>query len=122
MFRAPRTVFLTERSLTFSSHGFQHKSTTFQFGTVAHEIGHAIGMDHEQSRRDRDKYIQINTQYVDPGYLDQYDVLPVSAAATPTTPYDYGKPEFYAKLLITITLTKRRATFPILLLISHQNV
>lgn len=35
---------------------------------VMHEIGHAAGLAHEHSRRDRDQHIQVNYENVDPGY------------------------------------------------------
>ena len=36
-------------------------------GTVIHELGHALGMAHEQSRPDRDQHVRVNYDNVVPG-------------------------------------------------------
>lgn len=44
-------------------------------GIVAHEIGHAIGLYHEQSRNDRDNYITVNINNVVPKYRNNFDKI-----------------------------------------------
>ena len=53
---------------------------------IAHEVGHALGLWHEQSRDDRDNYITILTANIQSGYSSQF------AKQTPEStfgPYDY---------------------------------
>ncbi|AEE46114.1 Dot/Icm T4SS effector Zinc-dependent metalloprotease LegP [Cellulomonas fimi] len=42
-------------------------------GNAIHEIGHAIGLWHEQSREDRDAWVTIRLENVDPGYVHNFD-------------------------------------------------
>ncbi|KAK6012442.1 astacin [Ostertagia ostertagi] len=53
-------------------------------GTVAHEIAHALGFYHAQSRYDRDSYIRVNLNNVQSGYEGNF------VKQTPATENHFG--------------------------------
>jgi hypothetical protein len=42
-------------------------------GAAIHEIGHCLGLWHEQSRSDRDQFIEVLTENIKPGRESQFD-------------------------------------------------
>uniref|UniRef100_A0AAQ6IK96 Metalloendopeptidase n=1 Tax=Anabas testudineus TaxID=64144 RepID=A0AAQ6IK96_ANATE len=62
------------------------------FGTVQHELIHALGFNHEQCRSDRDQHIKILLQNVIPGMAYNFDKI---NTLNQGTPYDYNSVMHY---------------------------
>ncbi|EPB79286.1 astacin [Ancylostoma ceylanicum] len=59
------------------------------FGGVAHELGHAIWLDHTHKRHDRDDYLKVDWENVK-RYREQYEKLTELQNENYDVPYDYG--------------------------------
>ncbi|CAI2358179.1 unnamed protein product [Caenorhabditis sp. 36 PRJEB53466] len=67
-----------------------------QKGIIIHELMHAVGFFHEQSRADRDEYVKINWSNVEAGLQDQFDKYSLNMIDHLGTKYDYGSVMHYA--------------------------
>ncbi|MGH2916985.1 MAG: M12 family metallopeptidase [Solirubrobacteraceae bacterium] len=80
--------------LTLTAQGRQPWSSITAMGVgygasaLIHELGHAIGLFHEQQRPDRDRFIQVNAGNVRAGMLPSNFDIPSNAQ--PLGAYDYG--------------------------------
>uniref|UniRef100_A0A0N5BRL8 Zinc metalloproteinase n=1 Tax=Strongyloides papillosus TaxID=174720 RepID=A0A0N5BRL8_STREA len=66
-------------------------------GIIQHEVSHALGLFHEQSRPDRDNYLDIALQNVAPNQRHNYDKSSIAETETFGIPYDYGSHMQYDK-------------------------
>ena len=62
-------------------------------GSTVHEIGHALGLLHEHSRPDRDKYVTINWANIRPDKKHNFK----KSGGKKNTPYDYGSIMHYPR-------------------------
>ena len=68
----------------------------FQLGIVSHEIGHAIGFHHEQSRPDRDDYVTIHLENVVSGAESNFNKYSWDQVTSEEVPYDIGSVMHYS--------------------------
>ncbi|KIH66572.1 astacin [Ancylostoma duodenale] len=60
------------------------------FGNIAHELGHALGLFHTMGRHDRDKYITLNRSNLDTQYEREFDKQTRENNKNYRMAYDYG--------------------------------
>jgi hypothetical protein len=63
-------------------------------GIIMHELGHALGLRHEQARPDRDKYITVHWENIKKENAFNYSYKTVSSMPH-ATPYDFGSVMHY---------------------------
>nr|BAG12770.1 hatching enzyme [Scleropages formosus]BAI68350.1 hatching enzyme [Scleropages formosus] len=76
-----------------------NKYSCVYYGIIQHELNHALCFYHEHTRSDRDQYVRINWQYVDPS---QYYNFEKQNTNNQNTPYDYGSVMHYGRTAFTI--------------------
>jgi hypothetical protein len=64
-------------------------------GNTIHEIAHALGLWHEQSRNDRDQYVEIHYENIYRGYEHNFDIR--SSDGEDIGEYDYGSIMHYPR-------------------------
>jgi hypothetical protein len=69
-------------------------SNCYSQGTILHELAHAAGLWHEQSRTDRDLWVSINSANIETGKEGNFAQYSTSRGAD-YGPYDYGSQMHY---------------------------
>ncbi|XP_037032580.1 zinc metalloproteinase nas-4-like isoform X2 [Bradysia coprophila] len=67
-------------------------------GTPIHELMHVVGFKHEQTREDRDDFVEIVRDNIKPGYENNFEKADPGTTSGFGTSYDYGSVMHYSDL------------------------
>uniref|UniRef100_A0A914DRQ6 Metalloendopeptidase n=1 Tax=Acrobeloides nanus TaxID=290746 RepID=A0A914DRQ6_9BILA len=82
-------------------------------GVIIHETMHALGVNHHHQRSDRDKYIRINWQNIDPTKYDYFAAADPTIFTTYGVPYDYYSIMAYSPKVGTLPPYNRPSITPL---------
>ena len=68
-----------------------------QKGIIIHEMGHAIGFQHEQTRPDRNAFVTINSANIQSGVEYNFRQYSTNQVGTFNIPYDYSSVMHYSQ-------------------------
>ncbi|KAK3510037.1 hypothetical protein QTP70_026244 [Hemibagrus guttatus] len=69
------------------------------YGIIEHELNHALGFYHEHTRSDRDKYVKINWENIDPTTQSNFNLKNTNNL---NTLYDYSSVMHYGRTAFSI--------------------
>ncbi|KAK2819479.1 hypothetical protein Q7C36_021125 [Tachysurus vachellii] len=75
------------------------RSGCVYYGIAEHELNHALGFYHEHSRSDRDSYVTINWENIDPSSLSSFKLRNTNNL---NTSYDYSSVMHYGRTAFSI--------------------
>ncbi|XP_067086611.1 meprin A subunit beta isoform X2 [Osmerus mordax] len=73
-----------------------------RLATVEHEFLHALGLWHEQSRADRDDYVDIMWDRIEAGKEHNFNTYDDTESSALNVPYDYGSVMHYSKTAFNV--------------------
>lgn len=96
----------------YSGQQFIYLGELCSMGNAIHEIGHTLGLYHEQSREDRDKYIDVHFENIDSESAENFDRVYFQAQDLST--YNFGSIMHYGPFAFSKngnpTITKKDGT------------